>query len=434
MSSEQGPLAGDVSQQDPLDRAFEAYERRYRHLGEIEFDNSAWRMELRHRLDNLQQHLNRFQTSFESYMDPPSNPAGSNTSTKKPRARRKKMRTDAKLDFEALKDQMYALNTLTEQLRDNDRKQDAAEGSFNNAVEAIVTTLRRRGLISTKEKTAEVFLAPTIASTSEHSSDVVIPIAAELEAYYDAVSTLRNMAERIGELQVEQQEQLERRGVMEDQGQVLEQNEEDFLNMWRNLFDVACDNFKAAQTAVREKRQECNAMNVEIPAWAEVDSVGEKAESLNNDAPDHDMISLANSIPTNKPLLQDLRSPLPTPPQKSMAKDSIFRWIENTGPNLDSQPQDFPQDIPLPLSRGSTPVMEQQDNAPVASSLTTHDRKDTVAGSSRSDDATATTLPHNMAFGAMTAVPRPPSLGNERGLEADDGVWKVAPLETASSQ
>lgn len=430
---EEGSLAGDVSRQDPLDRVFEAYERRYRHLGEIEFDNSAWRMELRHRLDNLQQHLDRFQNSFESYMGIPSNPTGSNTSPKKPRARRKKMQAAAKLDFDALKDQMHALGILTEQLTDKDRKQDVAEASFNNAVEALATTLRRRGLVSKEEKAVEVSLAPTLASTSEHLSDIASPIAVELEAYYDAVSTLRNMGERIGELQAEQQEQLERRGMMEDQGQVLDQTEEDFLRMWRDLLDVAYNDFRAAQTAVKERRQQCDAMNIAIPTWAEVDSTGEKAESSDNDAPDREMASLANTIPADSKLQPSNGLPLATPPQKPMAEDSIFRWIETTDPDFDSQPHGFPQGTPLALSQGVTSTVEQQDNAlTLPLPLRTHDWSDTVAGSTRSDDATASTLPSHMAFGAITAVPRAASLGAEQSLEVDDGLEKVEPRETKS--
>lgn len=446
-TQEEGPLAGNVWQQDPLDQAFEAYQRRYRHLGEIEFDNSAWRMELRHRLDNLQQHLNRFQTSFESYMDTSSNLVGSNTSPKKPRARRKKMQAVAKLDFDALKDQMHALDILTEQLRDKDRKQDVAEASFNNAVEALATTLRRRGLVSQEEKAVEVSLAPTLASTSEHSSDIGSPIAVELEAYYDAVSTLRNMGERIGELQAEQQEQLERRGMMEDQGQVLDQKEEDFLRMWRDLLDVAYNNFKAAQAAVKEKRQKCDDMNVAIPTWAEVNSTGEQAESSNNDAPVQDMASPTNSISAdsallppnglplvpNDPLREEIGTPLATPLQKPVAKDSILRWMDNTDPDIDSQPHGFPQGTPLALSQGITSTVEKEDNAlTLPLPVRTHDWGATVAGSTRSDDATASTLPYHMAFGAITPVPRARSLGAEQGFEVDDGLWKVEPLETTS--
>jgi hypothetical protein len=169
---------------------------------------------------------------------------------------------------------------------------------------------------------------------------------------------------------------------------------------------------------------------------------------LKNDAPDHDMLGHPNSIPAksqlqipndfplelNEPLLQDLGSPLPTPPQQSMAKDSIFRWIENTDPDFDSQPRDFPESIPLPPSRGTTPEMEQQDDTfPMTLPLRTHDRSNEVAGATQSDGATATRSPYNMVFGGMPVIPRASSLGAERGLEVDDEVWKLAPLETTSS-
>lgn len=325
-------------------------------------------------------------------METSPSPAGSKSSRKKPRAQRKKKQALAKSDLDAFDDQMHALDILTASLKDKDRKQAAAETSFHNAAETIATSLRRRGIVAKKEEAVEVSLAPTLASMSEHSSDFTPPVAMELEAYYSAVSMLRNMEERIGALQVEQQEQLERRGLMEDQGQVLDQNEEDFLRMWRDELDSAYNDFRAAQTAVKERREECDVMNIAIPIWTEVNSVDERVGSSHNDAPGEDVTSPTNSITADSrlqppsvlplmlddPLLQAPSSPLATPPQKPMAKASIYRWIKNIDVDFDSQPHSLPQSVPLALSQTATSTMG-------------HDGSDTVADSTRSDDARAST-------------------------------------------
>lgn len=70
------------------------------------------------------------------------------------------------------------------------------------------------------------------------------------------------MGERLGELQVEQQEQWERRGLVDDQGGLLEQTEEEFVCTWEEILGAAYNDFTAAQTATREARAVCDVMNI----------------------------------------------------------------------------------------------------------------------------------------------------------------------------
>ena len=432
-TQKEGSPFEDAPQQYPLGQLFEAYERRYRHLGTVEFDNSSRRMELYHRLYNLRQHLDRLQGSVELLLEP----STSTASPKKPRARRKKLQSDVKLDLRATFDQVQALDELTKELRENDRKQEDAETSFDNAVQSISTKLRQSKLIPEDEKALEVSLAPTITSISEHQGESSPPLAAELAAYYDAVGMLRIMAERIGELQAEQQEQWERRGVMEDQGQILDQSDDEFSRKWNDTLDTAYKDFTTAQADVEKTRQQCEAMNISIPTWADVDSVGDKADPLCDDAPVQGMVSPPNSgivisqplshkglpLVIDETLLHDRGSPLATPPYNPLAKNRVARWIEDTEDTistLDIQPHDFPQGTPLASSEDVTPVMGQQ-------------HRSTVPIMARSASTPASTLPYNIALGAVAAAPRASSLGAEQGLEVDDKLRKTAPLENTSS-
>ena len=439
----------DASQHYPLGPAFDTYERRYIRLESINFENSSQRMELQHRLATLQQHLDRFETSYEHLVEKPTTTtttttADTNASQKKPRGRRKKLLSAVKLDLQALKDQIQNLNVLADELRSSDRKQENAGRSFDNAVQVISSTLRRSKLVTENEGAPYVSLAPTIASTSERSSDISPPIAAELEAYYAAISTLRNMGERIGELRAEQQEQWERRGVMEDQGQVLEQTEDEFLRMWHDVLTIAYNDFKVAQTTVDETRRICHATNIAIPSWAEVDSVGDET-GQSGDVPDQGIVSPLNSILVdpqldpqngfplmfNASLLQDHESPLATPPllDNPMAKERIARWVDDINSDIVPQTDNHPPSTSIQWLEDATPGTEQQHDGV---STRKPQWNDAVVVSSRSESSAAVTLPNHSAFGMTAAATRPASLGAERSPDVDYNLQPTSHLPTTA--
>lgn len=257
----------DFKLECPLDKAFEAYERRYRrHHEDIELDNSSWRMELRHRLDNFQQRAERLQPSSDALIDP--FPVYTPQQRKSTRPRRKKWQSLVRLDFEALKYQLDELNRLTDELQSSDRRQEQAERSFDNVAASLATALRRSNAEVRPCIEKDFIERDLIEVQSDRTPQP--PIAYELEAYYSAVSTLRNVAERIGELQSEQQEQRERRGVMEDQGQVLGQSEDDLLRHWTKTLSMAYQDFERAQGNVVFARKSCEHAGIAIPAWAEI--------------------------------------------------------------------------------------------------------------------------------------------------------------------
>lgn len=219
-------------------------------------------MELRHQLDNLQQRFDRFQSSIGPLGD--SSMDGSLKDVKKPRARRKKLQSSLCRDFAAIKESMDAWVVLTEELRASDRHREQAGKAFDNVVASITASLRRseacipRALV---EDQSVRTLQPPICSPQP-------PISSELEAYYHSVSTLRNMGERVAELQCEQGEQWERRRLMEDQGQVLDQSDDDFLRCWEETLSVASQDLERAQRDVAFARESCEDAGVVIPAWA----------------------------------------------------------------------------------------------------------------------------------------------------------------------
>lgn len=220
-------------------------------------------MELRHRLDNFRQHLDRLQSSFELLVDPPA--VAAPESPKRPRSRRKKLQSCVRLDHEALRAQVDAMDKLTDELRSNDKRQEQAESSFDNAVAQIAIKLRK-----SKMPLRPCVQRDLIEDQSDRAPQPLI--SPELETYYEAASTLRLMQERIGDLQTEQQEQWGRRVLMEDQGQVLDQSEDNFLRYWNDTLSIAHRDFEQARENAKSARTLCEISGIMVPAWAEINS------------------------------------------------------------------------------------------------------------------------------------------------------------------
>jgi hypothetical protein len=83
---------------------------------------------------------------------------------------------------------------------------------------------------------------------------------------------LRNMEERIGELQIEQQEQWERRGLMEDQGRLLDQCRDESLRDWEETLSMAQQDWELARESLVSARRSCEDTGIVIPIWAEIDT------------------------------------------------------------------------------------------------------------------------------------------------------------------
>jgi hypothetical protein len=422
-----GSQLGDDTLQQDLDETFKVYDRRRHRLEDTADQNSTQRMELRHRIDNVEHHLDRLQESVGLLLEKPQ-AAHPDDSPKKPRARRKRLQSTASLDFKALKSQVLVLNLILEDLRESDRKHEEALESFDNAIQAMSTALRKRGLVTYDDAGPDIFLAPTPSAQSIGEVETSPPIPGELEAYYAAVSELRNMSERIGDLQVEKQEQEVRRGLEEDQGQRLDQTDDEFLRTWSKTLEVAFNDYETARTAALTARETCKREHVEIPPWARVNSEGDQADLKHDDALDQGMVSPPNSIPANsrvakmdasEALLHDHGSPLATPPiNNSLTTEMVSRWVES----VHTPPPSVLYEIPVNWSSDVT----DKDKHEVA--RTPYQRNDENAHSTRSAGAVTTT---NTALDASTARLPSPSLGAEQSLQIDDELWDVAPSKIA---
>lgn len=429
--------------EDNSQQAFEAYIRRHERFKDILFRNAAQRMELRHRLDNLEQHLDRLQSSIGQFMEKPGsvNPVKSDAvksdgSPKKPRGRRKRLQSTVNLDLEAAKDQIHALNLLSEELRENDREQEESGKSFDNATLALSTSLRRRGLVVDDDARSDVSLALTTPARSVGSIDTYPPVPVELEAYYAAVSHLQNMSERIGDLQVEKQEQWVRRGLEEDQGQVQDQSDSDFLRDWDETLGIAYSNYNNARTAVRLARELCDSLNIDIPIWAKVNSVGDHTGLGHGGAPEQQLVSPPNSVPANsrigeigrpvenisETVVQDQGSAPATPPVNNpLATERVAKWVEE----VIIHPVNPALVNPVAWSED---VTEKDPNEPTPISSSWQEK---VVRSARSTGDLTTANLYINDFGASSTRPSAGSLGAEQSLEMDCKVWDAAPLDTA---
>ena len=177
-------------------------------------------MELRHRLDDLTQHLDRLPSSIEAYID--RCVIDPRRERKRPRARRQKLQSFTGEDFEAPEAKLYDLDTFEYKLWSFDNRQEQAESSYVNAFAQI----------STESCHSNSTLRPGIQRDlveDQSARTPQPPISGKLQTSYDVVNMVRNMEKRNNGLQIEQQKQLERRGVMEDRGQMFYQSEDEFL-------------------------------------------------------------------------------------------------------------------------------------------------------------------------------------------------------------
>jgi hypothetical protein len=424
LRSEPRRLSDDLPQHQSLENLLYALDRRYSVFADITYKTSSQRMDVCHRLDNLQYSIARLETSIGDLMKHVI-VAKPSTSRKRSQSLLKKLESSVHLDTEELRARIKGLNALTAEMRMNERAVEKAEHSFRNAHQAAFTAFRRRKLINVDAIGSDVSLVPTPLRSPVASSAGAIDTVDELEVYYAAVGTLKNMRERIWDLQAEQQEQWERRGLLEDQGHVLEQNDEEFMLAWDKQLKVANKDFEEARTAVEDARKACIQANITIPSWAEVNSVGDELEPGGRDSPIQEAVSPPNSVPAHhldnfteqdaisakERLLHDRGSPLSTPPAyNSLIRDRVDRWMTEIEPQSTND------------LYGSPAVPTEGSNAPDITILAVESVKERNSTTSlnRVTGRTKHTFPARAAtWPAM-------SLGGKYSRELDDHVRHTA--------
>lgn len=341
-SEHDGPR-GDVSPDYTLEQIFLTLDRRHRRFSDAMHRTSSQRMEMYHHIVNLQYSMSRLQDSVSSLVnkDGAVKPKASHD---RPRTRLKKLRSSVHLDAEELGTRIENLLALTTEVQSTERALGEAERSFDNARQVMSSALRRQNILDFDDSQPDVALIPTLSQSYSSCSVVASATATELKTYYTAVGRLKNMRERLSDLQIEKEEQWDRRMLLEDQGQFLEQTEEEFNLAWGGTLESAIAAFQEAHSTVKEARKVCVEAGVTIPSWAEVDSVGDELDTEQQGAllqvhshpegapssvlPSADRIE-QRCATTALPLPHDQETPASTSPVHHAFNDErVARWIQ----------------------------------------------------------------------------------------------------------
>lgn len=327
----------------------EAYKRRYQQMIDTRLEYPSRRMEVQYRCNNIQDSLHHLRESFEQAIrNGKASQPGSVTVKSKGRSRRRHMRSQANSDMDVLHARVKDLNLLMEDLNGHDRHVENAEKAFDNASRAMFTALHANTLVRDDYGWTEASLKPSSAYRSLLSTSSGPPMLPQLAEYYDAVSDLKIMRERLNDLRVERQEQWERRVLLVDQEAFFGPSDDDFHSEWRQSLEIAEKDLRCANDAVMNTRQACIDVQISIPSWAAI--------SLSSYATDEDpraphraepLGSLNSVVVADTPAPQiatgvkvistisahDLprgSSPLLTPPiNQSTVREKVDRWLEN---------------------------------------------------------------------------------------------------------
>lgn len=303
-------------------------------------------MELQYQWGNCEHSFNYLQAS--------SRPAKQNVSadkvvpTIKSTTRSKKRRAQIQSDIEVLGSRMQRVTELMDDIKGHDRHVGKATDAFDNAARAMFTALRGNQAAKDDDVWGDVSLQPSSAFNSVLSAAPTSHVTTQLDRFYDAVANLKIMRERFSDFSMEQQEQWERRVLMADQEQVLEQGDEDFSREWQQKLDVAEEDLRNARNTVRDARQACVDEGIAIPAWAEVSLSDIVPEQLPWSSSQAGAVSPPNSRPANSihmhRLIPELRatsiasgnvlqpniSPLRTPTTNDLkSQERVRQWIED---------------------------------------------------------------------------------------------------------
>lgn len=382
-------------------------------------------MAVYNRLGNLQLNLDRLQGTLDKFMAK-ANSSNADASTKKPKSRLKKLRTEVQLDVEAMGGQIQAVNGQMAELREQDRRLQHAEDAFDNAARAVSTALRRLRLIDDDENfdmRSEVSLASSSAYRSIQSDALASPVFPELAEYYKAFSDLRIMHERFMWLENERNEQWERRVMLEEQDQFLDQTEDEFIEAWEKRLNEAEVNYEDAKAATEEARLACHAAEITIPDLDDaIDASSADADSKQqpfNASHNHTIIPpnirppsqifddiVPETLPEDPPSSQSL-----TPParQHLMMENRISQWVDDVVP---------------PIASISSPVESREPPADNSKNSTGMDSLVRLTSSiARSMSCPAQPRPSCPTSIEPARPHTARSVGAEDSLVADEAIW-----------
>lgn len=232
---------------------------------------------------------------------------------------------------------------LMDQTKVHDRLLERATDAFDNAALAMFTALHGNEVTIDDGVLPVTFLGASSENNSIDPATPDTPLIPQLDRYYDAVGNFEIMRKRLTDLYMERQEQWERRVMMADQEQVIEQSDEDFSAEWRRMLGVAEEDLRVAREVVEDARKSCDADNIDIPMWAQVSLSVTAPEQLVWDSTQ--AVSPPNSNPANSAVIRYLHpgmaatsiasgnllapivSPLRTPPpDDNRATEKVLNW------------------------------------------------------------------------------------------------------------
>lgn len=186
------------------------------------------------------------------------------------KAQLRKLHTKIQADLDILNTKIETVEQLMEELRVGDRRTERAEQSLDNSSRALISAIQRSDVVQNDIHGDDDLSDVSLAPTSEFGSEALVPpsppMAPQLLQFYSAVSNYKIMRERLFDLDVERQEQWDRRLLLADQDQVLDQNDDEFTAMWQETFLGPESDFQDARTALQQARKSCLNANIAIPA------------------------------------------------------------------------------------------------------------------------------------------------------------------------
>lgn len=167
--------------------------------------------------------------------------------------------------------QLRDVEVLMDELEENSLQIQRAERHFEDVVRAMYAAIDGKDLQGDADDWSDVSVGTSSSVLSSPSRESAPPQDPNLEQYFDAVGTLHVVHERWADLHIEKQEQEERRLLMTDQGQMLEQSDEQFERSWQKHFENAEQALHRAWEVVEAAVDLCSKKDIEIPLWAKVE-------------------------------------------------------------------------------------------------------------------------------------------------------------------
>jgi hypothetical protein len=250
--------------QQALAPIIDAYKRRHRRVVDARFEDATQRMEVHNQWSALQQALSDSQECAKPLSAWASGDK-SKLAGKKPKAQLRRLH----FTLEILATKIQKVDELLEPLTTYDRQIKKTEQALDNASRALIRAVQGDnavgGNLDDGDSASDASLANTSSFNSKASVILSPPMAPELVEFYKAVNNYKFVREHLWDLNYERQEQWDRRLLLADQDQPLEQTDEEFTAMWEALYVVQGQDREDAKKALWKARKSCMDAGITTP-------------------------------------------------------------------------------------------------------------------------------------------------------------------------